>query len=905
MIEAYHKERLALFDLLTKEGEGVGGGRYWTLEPSKVRFRYGETLAELKIPYHLGAEDETIIEGAVFSLALLLKRRFEEYVKEGAGDVPAGIDTAIARPLKEKTFKTDILLAGSMERDIAREALLTAPFIDGAILANWLGPEGHGRNFARWASDLMEKALKDEAASAIGERTSYIALLSVVNSVRKKKEGLKRFRIRGLSYEKLDMVGGSLLYTTLRRSLWALFERLKKSAAQYYNPAAEVLIKSTLTPSSFLSIPSNLLSTSLNPYAVGRELFDAVSPYMPAMTEVTVGSGELLSVLEDKVRGRKEIMEAVKLQHDISEFRRLIMGYLMDFDVAGLGGHRLLYDVYQEDLFIRSLFGDEKMIEKLRGALDGIKENFSKDAKRVEALEAIEGFLSAFCRKPGWFKKKKEEAALVFRGVFDGFFSCWFDLEVERFTSPMRLHLVDRRLGYDSGMLLSEYRRGRLYRFSTDARPILSPLEVEQEGQLFIDMKDFSRRTLKVKEIAMAEFMKENFYDPILDAAGRYASGTGLLEREGGVRLNSLPGDAAVFSGSVGRLISLARDIQRIIRRSREALLRRLPPVKDELLLECINKRFMEKREDFSRKRKGLEDELKRGDEKARAAVVTLAEEEQRLENVCRDELEAAITRELEAGLFISSGTKAEVILIEGREGVSSPTRVAIGEKINEASRGTFRNTRIKARLEMLLAKERLRRNNTRLRYPFDVYIDKNFIIRVPYEFDNAISALVAQEDREGAKAMAAWIARECYRDFQRLSKGEPFSSLRIVESHTDIYNKGQAMSEEALKAYMGEAKGTKFFFHKEVGLSVLDKYIQENFFLPSEKLDFWFAHETKGETYSVEAFVRSGEVTFKGFEAAQPTVVWEMVNGEGEFFKALDTYHLKGWLEEAKKKKG
>ena len=52
------------------------------LEPGQLRFRHGDTLAELKIPYHLGGEDEAVIEKAVLSLIALFMKRYEYAGKE-------------------------------------------------------------------------------------------------------------------------------------------------------------------------------------------------------------------------------------------------------------------------------------------------------------------------------------------------------------------------------------------------------------------------------------------------------------------------------------------------------------------------------------------------------------------------------------------------------------------------------------------------------------------------------------------------------------------------------------------------------------------------------------------------------------------------------------------------------
>ncbi|MBI5344354.1 MAG: hypothetical protein HZB83_03310, partial [Deltaproteobacteria bacterium] len=136
----------------------------------------------------------------------------------------------------------------------------------------------------------------------------------------------------------------------------------------------------------------------------------------------------------------------------------------------------------------------------------------------------------------------------------------------------------------------------------------------------------------------------------------------------------------------------------------------------------------------------------------------------------------------------------------------------------------------------------------------------------------------------------------------KKIISGEPFSYLRLITAATDIYNKGQALSQEALTAYMRETKATKRFFKKTVQVSELNSEIRESYFFPADTIEFWFGVESLKGAERVEVFFRTGEVTFKGFEVSTPTVIYEMLNTEGEFFKTLVKGHFHAWLEEAKK---
>jgi hypothetical protein len=226
-MSTYNRERLDLFGSLLNKKFDISAGRPWTLDPKEMRFKHGETIAELKVPFHMGGEDETCIEQAVLGLTSLLMKRYEpkmEGAKEGA---PLIIPTGI---LKDKTFRTDLFIADSLEKNIALEVLSGTPYVDSAIIANWLGSDGHGRRFLKWFYEYLNKMLKDETKAGGEERTSYLALLALINVVRKKKEKVKGFRIKGLSYEKAELAIGLVMFHALRTAISSSFRKLRASA---------------------------------------------------------------------------------------------------------------------------------------------------------------------------------------------------------------------------------------------------------------------------------------------------------------------------------------------------------------------------------------------------------------------------------------------------------------------------------------------------------------------------------------------------------------------------------------------------------------------------------------------------------------------------------------------------
>jgi hypothetical protein len=894
---SYCRERLELFNALLKKKYDIRAGRPWTLDPKELRFKHGETIAELKVPFHMGGEDETCIEQAVLGLTSLLMRRYEpkmESAKEGA---PLIITTG---PLKDKTFRTDLFISDSLEKQIALEVLSGTPYVDSAVLSNWLGSEGHGRKFLRWFSEYMEKMLKEEARAGGEERTSYVALLALAGVIRKKKEKVKGFRIKGLSYEKAELAIGLVMFHAVRAAIMNIFSKLRASGATYYSQTAELLLLSAVTPRSFISIASNLSAGTLNPYGVNSDTLEALAAVAPPLDDFD-GSEEFISLSASKILKNNAAREAVQAQADINRFRTASLEYFSEFEQPGTEIQSMLFELHNEDRLIKNFLSDQRAVSGLSEGLEEVKGKYARDQRRAEIIESFLKFLSGFRKSmfSSFLKgsKKAEETA----PVIEGYYALRLDEHAETYSGLMRGYLADRREEFKPNMLIEEYNRGRLYRFSSDDRAVLKTLELEEEGQLFVDMKDFTRKTLKVKEIAMADFMREYFYKPILNAASKYGMGTGMGADERGIRLTNLPGDAAIFSGGVTYLVALAKDIQQIIRRYRDELTRRLPPRQDQEILEEVHNRFKARKESLRLKRAELNAALSSNEPGVETRLVAIGEEEHRLENTYREEIETAIKGELEAGLYISYGAKAETVLVESRADFSGPASVSIGEKINEAARGTFRNPLVRAKLEMTLEAERARRGDKQIRYPFDIYIDRVISVKLPPELDSAFEKLLSSRKDSSAKAMSQVMANEFYGDLNRIISGEPFSSLRVISSTKDIYNKGEALNLGALEAYMRENRGSKWFFHKKVETSELNRELKEQFFFPSETLEFWFSHETVRGADKIELFYRSGEVIFKGFEASTPMIIFELINTEGEFFKSIVKHHFHKWLEESR----
>lgn len=899
------KDRLELFDAILQKGFDLKTGKLWLIDPAHLRFRLGESIKDLKIPCLFGGEDESVIENSILALLTFLKRRLEPGSEHEIKDsLPSLIN--IKTTLVEKTHRMDYFLPGSIEKNIACEILTTTPLIDSGILKAWFGSDGYGKAYYALVKGILEKAMLEEVRLEGVENTSVLAIMAMANATIKKKEDIIRnTKIKGLSYERLDQAVGLALYFVFKTAVKDVASELKQIMVSSHGSLKPVIFEEWFTPRSFLSIQGNIILSDLNPYGLQGGIISLLKPfYDNALAQKAHNTASIISMMENEIKKDGSLTEELFRFSNVNHLRQLIGDYLLDYDTPGIEANQILAELYQDNRLMQTLFADSKAALKLNQGLDAIKAQFQKDAARIEKIDAIEEFIAGAKKTAfgDWFGIRKKGIRIT--SMIEAFTAYRFDEDVERFVSSMRGLTINRRGEFSGETLRMEYERGRLYRFSTDERPILKEMEVEAEGHLFVDMKDFTKKTLRAKEITMADFMESNFYKPILRAAGRYGSSApGLVYDKSNIKLNNLLGDAVIFSGGVGNLVALASDIRLVMKRYKEQLERRVPHIAEEELLRNVHKNFEAMKEELSREHAEIEKAMTAGGKGLESRMIELKEKEYRLEKTYKEDLEAAIGQEMEAGLFIAYGSKAEVIVM--RDDFWGEVKVAIGEKINEAARGTTRSSIIRAKMERLLEEERLRRRNPRLKYPLDVYIDKTYGFVMPSSLDEQLENIIAHKDSSEAKGLAQILAQECFKDFRRVISGEPLSSLRILSTASDIYNKGHALSEDALKAYIKDSRGRGFFFKREVKIDELNKEIQNTFFFPFKTLELWFAVFVTEGIKQIDLFCKAGEIIFKGFESATPTIVYEIVNKDSEFSKLLLEHHFDKWYEDAQKTAG
>jgi hypothetical protein len=459
------------------------------------------------------------------------------------------------------------------------------------------------------------------------------------------------------------------------------------------------------------------------------------------------------------------------------------------------------------------------------------------------------------------------------------------DLALEQLAAPAR-RAVRFRTGREAeGGADAEYQAGRLYRLDARPQPILEVAVERPIGHLFADVKDFTRRTALVGQASMAEFLRTEFYLPILTAAKEHFTGMRHLSDMGGIQLNNLLGDAISFSGRIESMVELAQAIRRAFLTYSARLAREAAGEAVQRQLEALKGRLDASVEAATRHRTEAELALARAapggaaQPAARVLVERAVAEEARQAEERQRVLARARGDGLEAGVFISYGPPPLTVTIEDE--VFGQNRVAIADKINESARGTARAAPARARADARLAHERTARDNPLLQHAWSVFIGQPLTLTIgPEVEDLAVAALRAGDARGGMKVLARPV-----RAALETAARDP------LERTGDIYNNGAALSEEALRAFLEEVRGQRVVRRVDLAPEQVPEALRAAWFFGDQRQTLVACFGTDGTP--AELFRRVGRAAFKGLGAV---TVWELC-GEGGGPAALLAALGPAWL--------
>ncbi len=553
--------RLSLYRELFAYVEGTRRDlfRFWIVPFRDLPFRLGESLAEAKVPFAFDDVLDRQASRAVSDLIALLQRRFAPTTDEALG---------AKLTLREECMSPRFTTRDSPEQEVVLLASRTDPHLDCGLVDSWMARGGSGAQLLSGLTAVLARAIEEEVKNRCQVQYSYLATLAVANLLEDKKAFLKAIPLRGFSYERLEKAVGLCLFAIVAvalRSARARFERRNLGVDLRHTL---LLMQTTLNPFAYISIKSRALQNDVNPWGLSpkaaillEEFYDLVLQREPQPTY-------LEERICEAVTSNRPALEAAARGGLRYEARRRLGDLLSYFDDGRTDWLRMVASVVRRDSDLDALMYNHKSLGAIRRHLEMLGRGHRPDETGRKRIGAVTELIDALSRGD---PVRRSCAGLPSPSrLADIGLTAFVAFILDRFgdgrLEEARGHLHHSRDGSTSPSDLSEtWESGRLYRLSSDGRPFLMPMRRRVQSQMFIDLKGFTRRTHRAKEVVMADFMREQFYKPILQAAQRRFQGPTSTEKgEAPIELHNLLGDAAAFAGSTRDLVDLARDLRRI-----------------------------------------------------------------------------------------------------------------------------------------------------------------------------------------------------------------------------------------------------------------------------------------------------------------------------------------------------
>ncbi|MBN1881611.1 MAG: hypothetical protein JW885_05505 [Deltaproteobacteria bacterium] len=598
--ERFFEERITLLDdiLAYSKERNIKGRQFWSLSKTDARFHLGESDLNIRIPHIFGGASEEIFEDAVRDLATLVRERIEPPMvyDDRGGIVVSTLDENVK--LAHKTFKIGGAFYNRAEHELAMMVLYSDPLLDAGILETWLSSRFNGRKFIGEIRRIYKKSIEEEMQLGGGERTAYITHLAVSKILIEKKALLKNIRIMGVNYERLERSIGVLFYAVIYKVIEHILKDLRTKRLSYDIREMEYLLLGSTTPLFALNIKKSIINFDLNNYLLSPVVLDWLEePYNEAARK-SMSVRDLLARMVGIMLEDKSITERLLDYYTLSNFRDDIIDYLLRFDNQTDVFHQRLVQIVHDEKTLRAVWENLESSRELEFGLSDMVDRYYRDEARVTKIRQI---ISHFrSHKRGGISRlfSSGDSGIEFKlsDILKRYIVYRMDVGYDSHFSAMTRCLVNRKKELTLQHLVREYDAGRLYRFSGDHKVSLMKREELKEGHLFVDMKGFTRRAKRSGSLIIADFLKHEFFAPILDSAKSHYLNVGP-DYTSGIELNNLLGDAITFSGPVSSLVSLAWEIYRIARDFREKIVKDNPEYDENSQINTLQVEYEQQRE--------------------------------------------------------------------------------------------------------------------------------------------------------------------------------------------------------------------------------------------------------------------------------------------------------------------
>lgn len=430
-------------------------------------------------------------------------------------------------PYEEKSTNYDYLFLNTplVNKDalFLRRLFQYDNLIDKKTIEKWLTYSG--KNLKRKLVELFVKTSKEFKEPFTG---IFLFLSLVCVYFISIKKDFMDINFGKVPYDRKDAYFSYFFYFYLKLVLEELSDEIKdeklfdKLSFDYFSPVIFGEIKT-----SFLRSFSNFWWISNKEYSI----FENLKIY-----DLFNDSNDFRSLIQNN----NELFEEVRKIHICNLVRNEILKNISALYKNNIFFKQLVNIVYSPTQIVKFCFDKDfrSDIYKLAKDLAG-KEGFS------EAINTFKNDIEKkICETKDISENEYISCAMVGYLAFKS--HLLMDQEFSIFLNALKDRRKEKTLD-----LKEEYENGRLYYFSLDNKKIIQDEKDAKSAVIYIDIRDFSKKTFKLKEQTIVELLKDKFYSPIL----HYASDKSLSE---GIILHNVVGDSIVFSGLIEEILKLA-----------------------------------------------------------------------------------------------------------------------------------------------------------------------------------------------------------------------------------------------------------------------------------------------------------------------------------------------------------
>ena len=811
----------------------------------RARYTLGTSMADRVLPYVLEDSVRVVFRRALKELASLYVGRNRRALGEEAYDAFLLGTEESTVPLRPAAYSPPEQLKNPAVRAAIARAPRILPGLDCGVLASWWGSGGRGRELLKAWTALLTQATAEMANAETGEKTPYLLQWILLECFQEGAAALAAYRIEEST--RRELLAALLLGTHLSHHVVMQQTLAAGSLEGLAREELRIRWTAAINPMvSFRSHPNLMQYCRFYPVGLGilgGERESVLSTLQQA------GFKKAAAVAQAAVAGDREIHRTVKMKLVVEHLRELLLKMLGTGPREDGEVFRFCHACLRDDQVLRGMLEDKKTRKEVIRQLEAEPVSHETSGPRAEFLDLLNKY------------NPKDPAKKVFpekeanRRTVESVLAETGDVLTARAASEV-LRCFSPRTGAESDRSIAQqYDGGQLYRFGLGVAPFLKKyMRGGDVGHYFIDVKDYTRRTALLKEEVMADFIRREFYEPILAIAREYYKGLPQLEDRGGVYLNNLLGDAISYSGDIVALVGTARQIRTHLDAYAKNLSARLDRSQLARKVQAIDARYQE-----------TQTRLQAWGEAGLEALERL--------KVAREQAVGRVTGEhLVAGSFIAYGSAAVVVKFD--DPVWGQVRVSVAEKINESARGTARSGSVISYVQAVRDFLRRRNNNPGLQLPFRVYVGNTLDLAHSPEADLALRAAYLQGDQ-------ARVAQIYHHEVRQHIQNTIGAGRPAVEAYLGrgmaVHNAGDALTGEAVATYREAAARMVRFEDRTVPIANLEPDIRKQFVFLEPQLRLVVGRGADGQV--CDLFHYAGTMIFKGFERETPTEIWELVN--------------------------